>query len=31
MPKGYIIGHVEITDLDAYKAYAQNNDALFPK
>ncbi|MEM6577326.1 MAG: DUF1330 domain-containing protein [Pseudomonadota bacterium] len=31
MPKGYIIGHVEITDPEAYKAYARNNDELFPK
>ena len=31
MPKGYIIGHVEITDPDAYQAYAARNDQLFPK
>ncbi|MEM9497550.1 MAG: DUF1330 domain-containing protein [Pseudomonadota bacterium] len=31
MPKGYIIGHVTITDPDAYKAYALRNNELFPK
>jgi len=31
MLKGYIIGHVTITDPDAYKAYGARNDALLPK
>jgi len=30
MAKGYIIGHVSIHDVEAYKAYAANNDKLAP-
>ena len=31
MPKSYVIGHVTISDPEAYKAYAQRNDELLPK
>ena len=31
MPKGYVIGHVTISDPDAYKAYATRNDELLPQ
>lgn len=31
MAKGYIIGHVTVHDTDGYKAYATNNDVIFPK
>lgn len=31
MPKGYIIGHVTISDADAYKPYAVRNNEIFPK
>jgi len=31
MPKGYIIGHVRLTDAEAYKAYSARNDEIFPK
>ena len=31
MPKGYIIGHVTISDADAYQPYAQRNNEIFPK
>ena len=31
MPKGYIIGHVTVTNPEAYKAYAQRNDEIFPR
>ena len=30
MPKGYIIGHVTISDPEAYQAYAQRNNDIFP-
>ena len=30
MPKGYIIGHVNVTNPDAYKAYGARNDELLP-
>ena len=28
MPKGYIVGHVPISDPEAYKAYSARNDEL---
>jgi len=31
MPKGYLIGHVTITDPEAYKAYGARNDELLPQ
>ncbi|WP_050930108.1 DUF1330 domain-containing protein [Aestuariivita boseongensis] len=31
MPKGYIIGHVTISDPEAYQPYAQSNNEIFPK
>lgn len=31
MPKGYIIGHVTISDTEAYKPYAARNNEIFPK
>ena len=31
MPKGYVIGHVTITDAEAYKAYGARNDELLPQ
>lgn len=32
MPKGYIIGHVNITgDPEAYKPYGAKNDEIFPR
>ena len=31
MPKGYVIGHVTISDPDAYKAYGARNDELLPQ
>lgn len=31
MPKGYIIGHVTISDPEAYKAYGARNDELLPQ
>ncbi len=31
MPKGYIIGHVTISDPEAYQAYALRNNEIFPK
>ena len=31
MPKSYVIGHVTVTDPEAYKAYAMRNDELLPK
>lgn len=31
MPKGYIIGHVTISDPEAYQAYAHRNNEIFPK
>ncbi|MEM6565351.1 MAG: DUF1330 domain-containing protein [Pseudomonadota bacterium] len=31
MPKGYIIGHVTISDAEAYKPYAIRNDEIFPR
>lgn len=31
MPKGYVIGHVTITDPEAYKAYGARNDELLPR
>ena len=30
MPKGYIIGHVTIHDLEAYQAYGARNNELIP-
>lgn len=31
MPKGYIIGHVAVHDVEAYKPYGAQNDEIFPK
>ena len=31
MPKGYIIGHVTIHDVEAYKPYGAANDEIFPQ
>ena len=31
MPKGYIIGHVNIHNAEAYKAYGAKNNELFPR
>lgn len=31
MPKGYIIGHVTISDPEAYQPYAARNNEIFPK
>ena len=31
MPKGYLIGHVDIHDPDAYKSYAEMNNTILPK
>ncbi len=31
MPKGYIVGHVTISDTEAYKPYAARNDEIFPR
>ena len=31
MAKGYIIGHVTISNLEAYKPYAEANNEIFPK
>lgn len=31
MPKGYIIGHVTLSDTEAYKPYAARNNEIFPK
>ena len=31
MPKGYIIGHVTISDPEAYQTYALRNNEIFPK
>ena len=31
MPKGYVIGHVTISDPEAYKAYGAHNDELLPR
>ena len=31
MPKGYIIGHVTVTDAEAYKPYSARNDVLLPR
>ncbi len=31
MPKGYIIGHVTISDAEAYKGYSARNDVIFPR
>lgn len=31
MPKGYVIGHVTISDPEAYKAYGARNDELLPQ
>lgn len=31
MPKGYIIGHVTLTDAEAYKPYAARNNEIFPR
>ncbi|MGX9355719.1 DUF1330 domain-containing protein [Roseobacteraceae bacterium S113] len=31
MPKGYLIGHVTIHNLEAYRAYGAANDEIFPR
>lgn len=31
MPKGYWIGHVDVSDADAYEVYAAANPAIFRK
>lgn len=31
MPKGYIVGHVTISDVEAYKPYAARNNEIFPR
>ena len=31
MPKGYIIGHVDVKDADGYLPYSARNDALLPR
>ncbi len=31
MPKGYVIGHVSISDPEAYKEYGARNDELLPQ
>lgn len=31
MPKGYIIGHVTLHDVEGYKPYARANDEIFPR
>ena len=31
MPKGYWIGHVDVSNLDGYKPYMANNPAIFAK
>ncbi|MEL7166930.1 MAG: DUF1330 domain-containing protein [Pseudomonadota bacterium] len=31
MPKGYLIGHVNMHNAEAYKPYAERNNELLPK